>query len=108
MPNVDFTIGDRNYSIACDEGEQEHIKNLAASLNVRVSAIAKTFRFANENLVMAITAIMMEDEIRTLKEAQNQYNNQALNADKVNYAVINAIEPITKYIESLASKLEKD
>ncbi len=110
MPNVEFIIGNKNYNIACDAGEEERIKGLAASLNVRVEAISKTFSTASDALIIAITALMMEDEIKGLKEGLNPAPapspNPAQQADQVNMAVINAIEPITKYIENLAIKLE--
>ncbi|MCE3232886.1 MAG: Cell division protein ZapA [Rickettsiaceae bacterium] len=110
MSTVEFTIRNKKYNIACDSGEEERIAKLADNLNVRVEAIAKTFTGASDSVVLAITALMMEDEINALKEGKNISNTNHVNdedqADKINYALINAIEPITKYIETLANKIE--
>lgn len=113
MPNVEFTVKNKSYSIACKEGEEDRIRNLADQLNSRVDAIAQSFASASDGLIMAITALMMEDEIKALKESGNVSNsneqvspNPADIEDQINEAVINAIEPITEYVESLANKLE--
>ena len=113
MPTVEFVIRNKNYSIACDEGEESRIDELAEALNVRVDAIAKTFSSASDSLIMAITAIMMEDEIRALKAEDKTPQasiasvlSEEAQDDKLNVAIIDALEPITKYVETLANRIE--
>ena len=113
MPNVEFTVKNKSYSIACSEGEESRIQSLAGDLNERVNAISQNFASASDGLIMAITALMMEDEIKALKEGKNISNNNSAAPekteeidDKINEAVIEAIEPIAEYVENLANKLE--
>jgi cell division protein ZapA len=119
MAVVEFIIRNKKYNIACGDGEEARIVKLAENLNVRVDAISKTFGSASDSIVLAITALMMEDEIKALKDGKNIGNSnipqpqpkavsEEDQADKVNQALINAIEPITKYIENLANKLESE
>lgn len=109
MPTVEFKLGNRKYEIACDEGEQQNINELAESLNVRVLALSKTFNNASDSMVLAITALMMEEEIKN-NQSHNAPTTQQIQSnsqDEIDLAIIDAIEPITQYIEKLASKLEK-
>jgi cell division protein ZapA len=112
MPLVEFTIRNKKYNIACDVGEEPHIKKLAESLNVRVEAISASFGSASDSVILAITALMMEDEIKALKEGNKNETPQISTANNENYAkkineeLINALEPIAKYIESLANRIE--
>jgi cell division protein ZapA len=109
MPIVEFTIHNKKYNISCDNGEEPRIARLANNLSTRVENIAGNFAGASDSVVLAMTALMMEDEINVLKESKNVANQSspsADSADKVNLALINAIEPITNYIENLANKLE--
>jgi len=111
MPNVEFNIGNKTYNINCDAGEEAHIGELAKSVDVRFNAITKTFGSASDSLIMAITALMMEDEIKNLKEnGSNNKNTSSKSseeqAQEINRTIINTLEPITKYIENLAKKVE--
>lgn len=109
MPVVEFTIRNKKYNISCDNGEEPRIIRLANNLSSRVEGISGNFVGASDSVVLAMAALMMEDEINVLKESKNVANQSVPaqdSADKVNLALINAIEPITQYIENLANKLE--
>jgi cell division protein ZapA len=120
MATVNFTLRNKNYSIACDEGEEAKITRLAENLNVRVEAMAKTCGAASDNVVLAFTALMMEDEVASLKESganNNVPQNQSVpklqntisldeHARIVNNTLSDAIEPIALYIERLAKLIE--
>jgi cell division protein ZapA len=119
MPQVEFVIRNKKYNIACGEGEEPRITKLAETLGVRVDAISKTFGSASDSVVLAITALMMEDEINMLKDGKNISNSntpqkeisgisEEEQADRVNQAIIEAIEPLTKYIEDLANRIENE
>ncbi|PIR39189.1 MAG: hypothetical protein COV35_01345 [Alphaproteobacteria bacterium CG11_big_fil_rev_8_21_14_0_20_39_49] len=120
MATVNFTLRDKNYSIACDDGEEARIKKLAEKLGIRVDAMSKTCGSASDSVVLAFTALMMEDEVATLKEsgANNNTpqlpletgNNKTISLEEhkmiVNNTLADALEPIAKYIENLAKEIE--
>jgi cell division protein ZapA len=116
MATVDFQIGNKTYNIACDEGEQAKIRNLAESLNVRVDAISKTFSSASDNLIMVITALMMEDEIKSIKDSDSSNANLSLAGQsgessqevqqKIDEGVAEAMAPVVDFIENLANRVE--
>ena len=120
MATVNFTLRDKNYSIACDDGEESRIQRLAEKLGVRVEAMSKTCGSASDSVVLAFTALMMEDEVATLKEngANNNTpqlplessNNNTISLEEhkrvVNNSLADAIEPIAKYLENLAKEIE--
>jgi cell division protein ZapA len=121
MATVNFTLRDKNYSIACEDGEEERIKKLAEKLGVRVEAMSKTCGSASDSVVLAFTALMMEDEVESLRhngannnepqlplEEQNSNNTISLeeHANIVNNSLAEALEPIAKYLENLANEIE--
>lgn len=109
MPTVEFTIGNKSYNIACDEGEEARIHDLARSLNIRVESISRTFGSASDSLILAITSLMMEDEMRSLKEKLAIKNSQASNDNQqeiINNELLKVIEPMAEYIETLAKKVQ--
>jgi cell division protein ZapA (FtsZ GTPase activity inhibitor) len=70
MPIVSFVLRNKVYNIACDDGEEERIKKLADSLNNRLNEMSKNFGSASDNVILAFTAITMEDEIFSMKNAK--------------------------------------
>lgn len=121
MPTVDFSIRNKSYSIACNPGEEANIHKLAEQLSVRVEAISKTFGTASDRVVLAITALMMEDEISALQQqladakAATPTTSSATSGgiseeqanERINQALVSALEPIAKYVEGLANKIER-
>lgn len=106
---MEFKLGSKSYNINCGDGEEAKIQSLAANLNNRVESLSKNFSAASDSLLIAIVALTMEDEINSLKQGVSinvSPSNEAASSDKINEAVINAIEPITEYIENLANQLE--
>lgn len=113
MPKIQFTLASKHYEIVCGEGEQQRILSLADSLNQRINNLSKSFSSASDNMLIAVTALMMEDEIGSLKEevasAKTVVQAPPLHAndDAIHHAIADAIEPIAETLETLASALEE-
>lgn len=125
MATVNFTLRNKNYHIACDDGEQEKILELVDRLNVRVDSMSKTCGSASDNVVLALSSLMMEDEIDSLRkkvvELSSALNKDGSKQEEINKAdyisnvehdeIINntlsdALEPISIYLENLAKKIK--
>lgn len=75
MPLVSVTVNDRTYSIACDEGEEEHLRELAAEVDSRVRELTATVGQAGEQRLILMAALMIADaqsESRALLEKRAQ------------------------------------
>ncbi len=124
MPTVEFLIKNKSYNIVCEAGQEDKIRELAIQLNNRVEGVSKNFLSASDSLVMAISALMMEEEIRSLKESKNSLDSHHQHQlqvtqpqtpsiseeeieERVNKALLELIQPIAEQIETLANSLEK-
>ena len=109
MPKIKLNIGDRPYEISCNEGDEERVLMLAASLNKKVEIVTRSLGSASESMALVVTALMMEDEIQTLSNGnaplQPQYSENAIN-ERINRCIAEALEPFTQKLESLANSLE--
>lgn len=113
MPKIKFIVGNRPYEISCNEGDEDRITNLAKSLDNRVEEVRKGFGNASEAMVLAVTALLMEDEIRTLKSGLPVQNYQASTAqneddikERIDRCIAEALAPYTERLEALALSLE--
>ena len=116
MPKVEFKIGNQKFDLVCDEGQQARIRTLAKSVDTRVASLSKGFGSAPDTFILAIATLMMEDEIRSLREqiggtpeAKMQKNNTEyadLQVKQIEKILEEIILPVSDYIEALAERIE--
>lgn len=73
MSIVHIRINGREYDVACDDGQEEHLRLLADEVDERVRALARGMG-ANpgEGMCLLLAALMMADElIENKKEIKN-------------------------------------
>lgn len=117
MAIVDFQINGRTHQIACDDGQESHVRSLAMELDIRVKEMGKRMGSqAAEGTLLAVTALMMADELHEVKQVnrslkqQISNNSPALEKAKhqdIEMAVAHAINDIAEEIESFARAIEK-
>ena len=99
-------ILNRDYQIACGPGEEQKLLDLAAKLDNRVQGNARSFRGANDMMLMILTALTLENSIQDLAE-QNSILQKKLaegascSDEDSNYL----IDILSDRIESLTKKL---
>ena len=113
MPKVRFNIGKQSFDLACEEGQEERIQQLAARLNERFMKLSASFTSAPDNMVLAVTALMMEDEIESMAEQYEQQSaeNEEISSESdpkaLQQFVDDVVNPVAQHIEILAQRLEK-
>ncbi|KQM13076.1 cell division protein ZapA [Novosphingobium sp. Leaf2] len=98
MGNVTFPIGGRDFMLACADGEEAHVKDLAALIHEKV--LAAGAQGQTEGRMLLFAALMMADELHDLR-------TRAAPADDAG-AVATRLEKIARSVESLAQRLETD
>lgn len=68
MPTVSLTINGRNYSIACDDGQERRVMELGHFVDKRLREIARGAGAVSEQHLMVLTSILMADELFELRE----------------------------------------
>ena len=91
MPEVDIIINNREHKIACSEGEENRVKELAALLNEEVSKIVNSIGQIGDVKLMVLAAITILDK------------NQDILDDAVK-----DIEDSNKKLEKILGKIEKN
>lgn len=61
-------ILNRDYQIACGPGEEQKLLDLAAKLDKRAQENSKSFRGANEMMLLVLTALTLENSVQDLSE----------------------------------------
>ncbi|MEI9931742.1 MAG: cell division protein ZapA [Rhizomicrobium sp.] len=83
MPLVDVTVNDRVYSIACDEGQEAHLKELAGHVDGKVRELTATVGQVSDQKLMLMAAVLIADEFF---EARNRGEGHAKKARELSGA----------------------
>ena len=93
---VEITINKQTYKIACDEGQEDHIKNLSFLINNEVEKLVSSLGQVGDARLLLMTCLIIADK---LKEEPNKVVSE-------NYdSLAEEIKTITQRIEIVADKL---
>ncbi|PCJ68479.1 MAG: cell division protein ZapA [Rhodobiaceae bacterium] len=65
---VNVSINDRSYSVACGDGEEDHLRELARYLDNHVSELAKTVGQVGDARLLLLAGLMISDEYSDVLE----------------------------------------
>lgn len=118
MPQVTVTIDGKQYRMACDEGQEEHLLGLAQNFDRYVSHLKESFGEIGDQRLTVMAGIMvmdellelqkrtkgMETEIATLRKTRD---DALTKADKNDQALTGALSGLAERMEALAARLGK-
>ncbi|HWT97572.1 MAG TPA: cell division protein ZapA [Terriglobales bacterium] len=107
MPTVSVLLNGRSYDVACGVGEEDRVRELANKLRGRMEQLAKSVGAVPENLLFALTALLLADELdqRDKELAQLQAEQRSL-ADGREAQLANSLETLASKIEAIAARLQ--
>lgn len=117
MPLVNVMVNSRAYTIACDDGEQEHLKELAAHVDSKVSELLSSVGQVGDQKLLLMAAVLITDElfeargkldghaktVGELSTAQDELNSRAGQCEQI---AADALENAAKRLESIVEKLK--
>ena len=63
MAQIEVTINGHAYQVACDDGEEEHLLNLADYVDRKIGELAKTLGQVGEARLMLMAGRVIADEL---------------------------------------------
>jgi cell division protein ZapA len=116
MAQVNATIAGRQFRLACEDGQEEHLQSLAKNLDERIEELRKKFGEIGDTRLTMMAALMVADELseasrkvrRLEEEATALQDARLVAADRAKAAsdgVIKAFNSAAERIEGLTRKL---
>lgn len=116
MAQVTVTIDGKQYRMACDEGQEEHLLDLAARFDRYVGHLKTSFGEIGDHRLSVMAGIMvmdeftelqkrvkgLESEIATLRKTRDDALSKA---DKNDAALTGALSTLAERMEGLAARL---
>ena len=118
MPQVSVTINGRQFRMACEDGEEARVTNLAADLDARIATLRARFGEIGDTRLTVMAALAVADELSEVKEKLARLEPElatlqeasVVSADRAQAtqaAVVAALNAAAERIEGLTRRLNQ-
>jgi len=118
MASVNATIAGRQFRLACEDGQEEHLQSLAKDLDASIEELRQKFGEIGDTRLTVMAALMVADElaeakrkIRRLEEESTALQDARAvateRAKAASAAVVNAFNSAAERIEGITKKLNQ-
>lgn len=118
MPEVNVTINARQYRMACENGQEQHLLKLSEDLDRRIAQLRASFGEVGDTRLTVMAALMvadelaeagkrvraLEEELAALKDARVMVSDRT---QATQAALITAFNSAATRIEGLTKKLNQ-
>ncbi len=118
MASVNATIAGRQFRLACEDGQEEHLQMLARDIDQRIEGLRKQFGEIGDTRLTVMAALMvademseaahnmrrMEEELNALRDARVVSSDRAKAASD---AVVGAFNSAAERLEGITKKLNQ-
>ncbi len=106
MASLSITVNNRDYHIACDDGQEERLNRLASYIDGRLRDIKTSMGIVSDNMLLVLLSLMLADEMEDLKRQMSHTDSNAMNDNGDHHAVAEIIRTIADQAEATARRLE--
>jgi cell division protein ZapA len=111
MAHLNVTINGRNYAIACEDGQQEHLGRLADYVKARVDELVDSVGQIGDARLLLMASLLVSDELsdaysdlEAARAALEEAKQSAAAAEAEGTTIL--IEQMAERIEAIAEQLE--
>lgn len=102
MASVEVEIAARKYSVACRDGEEAHLRSVAAIVDGKAQDAAAALGSLSEARQLLFASLLLADELKEHRSGQAPAPKAELDP-----ALADALERLAQRVESLAEQLER-
>jgi cell division protein ZapA len=111
MAEVNISINGKQYGIACDDGQEQRVLDLANFVDGRLKEIAAAGAGANDSHLLVLTSIVMADELFDARDNASNGSSAPLGGIQITEAdetqITAAIDQMVNRIDTIAGNLAK-
>ena len=100
MANIDVEIAGRHYTIACRDGEEAHLRSVAAMVDRRARDAGQALGNLTEARTLLFAALLLADDVKEFKAGNMDAWPEASDG------LAEAAEALAARVEALADRLE--
>ena len=105
MAQVDVSVNGQSYGIACEDGQEDRLVDLATMVDEKVLELVNQIGQVGSNRLLVMAALIIADELVDLKNEVGSLQEQKDNTNQQDTVL--ALQEITKRIENIADQVER-
>jgi cell division protein ZapA len=106
MPEVSVQIANRNYELACGDGEEERVQELAAYVDEKVAELRRQLPGTPEVKLLVFAALILADESREARGIAKAAESARASATDSAETLATALEDlITSRVDKMSKKV---
>src|SRR5262249_27720815 len=106
MANVVVTINERPYDLTCNDGQEQHLRDLAADIGRRVNELAKTVGQPGEARLLLMVGLLLADELADANAEIDRLQGDKNRAPAIDEQAVAALERLAKHVQDIAARVE--
>ena len=104
MPLVNVMVNSRAYTIACDEGEEDHLRELAGRVDQKVKELLGSVGQVGDQRLLLMAALLIADELSAAKKEMGKLTEEGDPAGEAMLA--ESLEELANRVEAIAVRIE--
>ena len=105
MAQVDLLVNGQSYRIACEDGQEDRLIDLAAMVDEKVAELVNQIGQVGSNRLLVMAALVIADELVDLKNETGSSQVSDDNSKQENTVLV--LREITKRIENIADQVDQ-
>lgn len=105
MAQVDVSVNGQSYRIACEDGQEDRLVDLAAMVDEKVIGLVNQIGQVGSNRLLVMAALIIADELVDLKNEVG--SSRELEDNTKQQDMVLTLQEITKRIENIADQVEQ-
>ena len=106
MPQVSINIANRTYELACGEGEEQRVQELASYVDEKVAMLRRQLPGVAEVKLLVFASLMLADESREARGVAKQAETARASATDSAETLATALEElITSRVDKMSKKV---
>ncbi|MBV9570969.1 MAG: cell division protein ZapA [Alphaproteobacteria bacterium] len=105
MPHLDVSVNGRIYSLTCDAGQEEHLRELAAHLDRKVMALSESVGQIGDARLLLMAGLLTTEEYLAAVQRLEGQAQATVDLARSEEIAVEALEAATKRVEDIAARL---
>jgi len=111
VAQVEVTINNRAYRIACDDGQEQHLSRLAEYVDQRLQELVDSVGQVGDDRLLVMASLLVADELSETLSALQRCQDAAVSAAQAGeeageVEIAETFDSLADRIERIAAKLE--
>lgn len=111
MSEVTITVNRRPYRLACEDGQEHHLKALAERIDARVTELVAKFGQIGDQQLLVMVGLLLADEAADLRRRLDQQEHLSAEHtsafEAADAAAASVLDQMAERIETLAASVER-